>query len=363
MPAESGGLSGRLHLPSHFPELKLFALLKWKFGGPNGPLTFLGPPGGDPDGPFKWDFLFMPIEPLRLQIIRKTEGIELWWWGAEVERDDLVAYLEHNIEIHDAEISRAIDSLEEYSLILNPYARHKAVADIALAELQRIEIVPPTIPGAVHVDPEQLIAQVKTFQSYLQLIDRQAVFSMLLVSSSAFMVESFLNLLIAILVRTEIRNSKSVLTETLFRKWRAKLERLHIDCHGFANPVDLGDSRVRDAKQLFDIRNHIAHSYPDRSDMKIGTMWFQEQFPVLSEAVPSHQFTFALSNQLPTADEAHFAHKAAGGLIDYLRSLLTDETASMIELVSTSNPLGYNETKEIYSVPFGQAAIIAMTCY
>jgi hypothetical protein len=56
-------------------------------------------------------------------------------------------------------------------------------------------------------------------------------------------------------------------------------------------------------------------------------------------------------------------HDTSRSLIDYLRTPLTDEVATQIDYVSKCNPLGYNESKRTYGVPFGQAAIIAMANY
>jgi hypothetical protein len=337
----------------------LFALLKWKFGGPNGPLSYLGRPGGDPDGPFKWDFLFVPLEPLRLQVIRSTSRIEVWWWGAEVHTEEVLGYLQHNLDLHKSEIDTSIGELEEYTLILNPFARHRAVVGIAADELSKTQPIRPAIAASVHVPRNVLTEQGEEFSAYLRAIDRQALFAITLVSSSAFMAEAYLNLILALFMREEIRRSNTALAETLFRKWRHKTERLPIDCHSVTVAPDLGDVRVRDAKRLFDMRNEIAHSFPDKTAMKIGTMWFDRCFPILAAAMPFHEFAFALSNQLPSAEESLFCRSAAEGFVQFLRSLLSPDAASLLELFARTNPLGFNNKKQIYGVPFGAAVIIA----
>jgi hypothetical protein len=359
MPPRVGGLNGRLDLPSTFPEVRLFALLKWKFSGPNGPLSYVGQPGGDPDGPFKWDFLFVPVRPLRLQVVRSVSRIEVWWWGADVTREDVLEYLQYNLDLHQPEIDVSIGTLEEYTLILNPFARHRAVVNVAAEELSKIQLSRPVIPASVHVPREVLVEQGEAFGAYLRTIDRQALYAIALVSSAAFMAEAYLNLILAIFMREEVRRSASVLKETLFRKWRVKMEHLPIDCHSIAAAPDLGDARVRDAKRLFDLRNSIAHSYPDRAAMKIGTMWFDQRFPVLPQAVPFYDFVFALSNQLPSAEEALFCRSAAEGFVQFLRSLLSPKAASLLDLCAGANPIGFNEKKQIYGIPFGPAVILA----
>src|SRR6266536_1523668 len=125
MPRERGGLAGRMFLPADFPELQLYALLKSRIGGPNGLMTLvLKRPQGDPDAPFKWDFVFVPSDNLKLQILRGAAGIEVWWWGEEVTENDILTYLKSNIERHQAKIAEVIAGLERHTLILNPYVRH-----------------------------------------------------------------------------------------------------------------------------------------------------------------------------------------------------------------------------------------------
>jgi hypothetical protein len=170
---------------------------------------------------------------------------------------------------------------------------------------------------------------------------------------SAYMAEAYLNLILAVFMRDEVRASQSIYTETLMRKWRSKIERLHLDCRYIKSPANLGDSRVRDAKEMFDLRNKVAHSYPDTDDLKLGTMWFHQSFPVLPSAVSFLSFAIALNNQLPSADDAIFCMKAADQLIAFLTELIDDRAVKTFKALAEANPLGFNETKKIYGVPFG----------
>src|SRR5437016_4296034 len=115
MPSNGAGLSGRMFLPPDFPELQLFAMLKWKIGHPNGPMTYLlQKPHGDPDAPFKWDYLFVPCGNLKLQIMRGASAIEIWWWGAAASEADIVAYLKNNITRYTMQIAATVEGLERH---------------------------------------------------------------------------------------------------------------------------------------------------------------------------------------------------------------------------------------------------------
>lgn len=358
-PQAAEGLKGRFILAPEFSEIRLFSLLKWRFGGPNGILTFLGPRGGDPDGPFKWDFLFTPVEPLRLQVIRKVAGIEVWWWGADTRREDVIAYLKKNLSEHSDAIDKTIASLEEYTLLLNPYVRYRSIVDSCIEELRKPSPAAPAIPADIQVDKAFYAQLGEEFSQYMKAVDRQAVFAILSVSASAFMAEAYLNLLLAVLLRKEIRASRRLLKDTLHRPWRTKLERLPADCQFIDHAPDLDDPRVREVSKLFELRNQLAHSYPDPKRFKVGTMWFQESFPVLPTAVPFHEYALALNNQLPSVEEALECGEAVIGFVEYLQTLVSETIARELQLLSNANPLGYNRSKKIYGVPFASWVIVA----
>ena len=118
---------------------------------------------------------------------------------------------------------------------------------------------------------------------------------------------------------------------------------------------------MANAKRMFDIRNRVAHSYPDTEEKAIGEMWFYDCFPILKTAVPFMQFAIALHNQLPSPDEARFCKKAADELIEFLTDLVDPKLRDQMRFASESNPLGYNQTKRMYSVPFGRSIVMTVT--
>jgi hypothetical protein len=359
LPAK-GVKAGRAILTSEFPELRLFGLLMWRFGHPNGPMTFfLANQQGDPDAPFKWDYLFVPTGNLRMHVVRGSVGIEVFHWGEQVSTEDIVAYLKGNIARYSKEIDDTISGLEEHTLILNPYIRHRNIANLALEELDKLVLsAPPQLRP--HLAKRELDEWAEQQREFWEAVQRQASLTILLVTESAFMGESYLNLLLAILMRREIRESKAIMSETLMRRWRAKIERLHVDCTGIPKPANLGDTRIANAKKMFDIRNRVAHSYPDPKDMAVGKMWFYRSFPVLETGLPFLTFAVTLQNQLPSADEARFCKKAADQLVDFLTELV-EYDSDQTRFITASNPLGYNESKKIYSVPFGRQLAMSIT--
>lgn len=353
------GPRGQLWLPESFEEVRLFALLMWRLKRPNGPLSLLGERDGDPDGPFKWDFM-MEIDGVLINVIRSTAGLELRWWGRFVDAETMERFVQHNLELHEADVDTVIDALEEYVLLLNPFARHKSMADLVRDELLQTECDPPDIPPAIGAPKEVYEIYFDSMHDYFQAVDRQAMHAMHLVSEAAYMAEAYLNLLYAVLLRPVIRDSAQLRNEALLRKWKSKIQHLPSDCEHIVNVPDLGDCRIRDAKWLFDLRNRIAHSYPDLEEMRIGGMWFFKSFPVFPLAAPSIKLDRALNNQLPSREDAMKALPVAEAVVAYLRELVDPEVVDGIDLLAAAQPLGYNETKGIYGVPFGRYSAFAV---
>ena len=361
LPSRPGGIAGRLALPAEYPELRLFGLLIWKFGHPNGPLSlFDGRPDGDADAPFKWDFLFVPEGELRLHVIRNGGGIELMWWGDSPSESDLLAYLKINMALHHDDITAAVDKLEKYTLILNPYVRHRNITALALKELEQIDIEEPT-PLEIHAAPEAIEDHLKQLKAYMEASDRQASLMLLLVTESAFMAEAYINLLISILARKELRDTPALMKNALKQKWRDKVDRLHVDCYHFPAAIDPKEPRLEAATTMFDIRNKAAHSTPHKVDMAVGKMWFFKKFPVLKKGEPFSKFVIAFSNQHPSLEQAKSCKKAADEFVEYLTELIDEEVRDDIRFVTSRNPLGFNETKGIYGVPFGDVVALSVS--
>lgn len=361
LPTKPGGLDGRTVLPEDFDELSLFGLLKARFGAPNGFLTFLGPPGGHPDGPYKWDYLFRPRQDMHLQIVRSVNGIEAQWWGFNGPATQVLEYLENNIARNQKRISEAIRSLDHFRLVINPYKRHRVLLQAAVRDLARIEPMRPTMPTVVPVDRKTTERYLEDFKVYMGEVELQASRNTIVVLEAAFLSESFMNLILALLVRPDIRQSKSVWDETIRRNWRQKLERLTIDCR-FVTKADLGDSRVRDAKEMFQLRNRIAHSWPDPNALEVGEVWFEQSFPVLLKAQPFSEFSIALHNQLPSKTDALRAAQHSENFVTFLAELIEPSIRSEFLFAAEANPLGFNDKTGSYAVPFGpdQAVMVAL---
>lgn len=353
------GKSVRYTFPVEFNEAELFSLLLWKFKNPNGPMTMFLPPGGDSDAPFKWDYVFGFPSEIKIHIQRSVNDLEVSISPKTVSREDFLKFIENNIKIYRKEIYETLASLEDYTLLINPYKRHSSIADLAAKELSKISYKAPSRPP--HGSSKKEVKRYyNDYERYLENRERETLYSMMLVSESAFKVESYINMILAFLMKDKVKNDKNLFEETMRRGWKKKLQHLFLDCNHIVEKAEIEKDKLTEIEKLFSMRNKIAHSYPDKKDLEVAKMWFWENYPILKNPIPFNVFQVGINNKLPTRAEALELKSIADEFIESLNSFIDPKIHKSFKLFVNANPLGYNESKKMYSVPFGEAVIIGM---
>lgn len=344
-------------LPANCQEVDVFALMLWKFERPNGMFSLLGQPGGDPDSPWKWDFSFRMPDGLLVAVIRTWRHLEFWFSGRRVSEANVLAFLRYNMDRYGNLAAIVRDGLEKHRLVINPYIRHRRMAEFAESELVLLEVPPIWYPKGTIVSEASQKRHVQSVRAHLQISQRETFFSVTLVSESAYMAEAYLNLLLAFTLKPVLRSDKHLMKDALHKQWRSKLQHLPLTSEVVSKVPDLGDPRVVAAQGLFELRNQIAHSYPDPEQLGVGHVYFQQSYPVLEQALPFDEFQLATQRRLPTREAALLAKKTADNFVAFVSEQVDGDFREQLEFASSMSPIGFNEQTGGYSVPFGGAVI------
>jgi hypothetical protein len=339
-------------LPNDIREVEVFALLYWRFGEPNGFHSRVLPPGGDPDAPWKWQYMFRLPNGWRIAIQRSWLALEMVVWGAKVGADDALSLLRHNLSVHQTEIRQTIEALERWRLLINPFHRHASMAEVANHELVKLQVPRVSYPPAIACTRKEQKRYLNSIKEHLEAARREMFFCMSLVTESAFMAESFLNLAITLFRNEALQRNDSLFKDIRRGKWQEKLKSLSIYCCELQHSPDLKATPVRDAEWLFGLRNRLAHSHPDASDLGVAEMWFAKKVPILPVAVPFDSFQMATDQILPTREDALRALPTAKAFIEYVTSLFTPDAQHGLKMAADTNPLGFNEKTGRFCVPF-----------
>jgi len=342
-----------VNIPVELSEIDIFCLMLARFGHPNGPMTF-SIPNGDPDAPWKWDFIFKIPGMCTIDIVRSWKHLEIRTRKVKVNPDDLIQFIVYNLAKHKDKIDKAKTAIQDYRLLINPYKRHEILATEAKKDIDGFSISEIFYPETMEATTKEINRHNDSFCEYLTSMNKESSLSISLCTHSAFMIEAYLNLIIAILVKPEVKKDKVIFSETIERTWRKKIKRLHLDCR-YISKLDFGNSIIRDVAEVFELRNKVAHSYPHKEDLTVSHMYYFKNFPILNNPLPFDKFQIAANNSLPTRENAIFCYNTANKMINFLENSLSDEIKDKFRVLVSSNPIGFNESLGVYSVPFGSS--------
>lgn len=96
--------------------------------------------------------------------------------------------------------------------------------------------------------------------------------------------EAFINMLILILCKQEVRNNKRHFDKFIRSDIDVKLFDLHLKCDDFARSIDPNSEKFKAFKRIMDKRNHAIHGNCDPEREKIEEVYFEGKRPLFIES-------------------------------------------------------------------------------
>jgi hypothetical protein len=347
-------------LPVTFPEATLYSLLRALFGRPAGAMSLLINPDGDPDAPFKYEFLIRLPDTTRLSFLRTWLNFEVRSYGRTITDAEIIKLITNNFNIHKKILDDSFNALESYRLLINPHYRHLRMMRLFKKELEAMNVPELEQPSNIVVEGTENQRYGSALREYLVQMERQSCFAVSLVTECAYAAESFLNLMLALLHNDVLRSNPKMFSEVLHENWRDKLERLPLHCRMITKKPDMDHTAVKSAKRLFELRNRIAHSYPDKDDLCVEKIWFDKRIPLLSACDSYVEYQSAPELRGPTRSEALEMPTVATSFIEYLKDLIDPRVKEEISAAAQAHPLGYSERTQRFGIPFGPDIFMSM---
>jgi hypothetical protein len=95
--------------------------------------------------------------------------------------------------------------------------------------------------------------------------------------------EAFINMVVLILCKQEIRRNKRQFDEFIRAQIDVKLFDLFYKCEGFAKPIDPHSAEFKNFKRIMDKRNNAIHGNCDPEKEKIESVYFEGKRPLFAE--------------------------------------------------------------------------------
>jgi hypothetical protein len=258
----------------------LYCYLKARFGEPNGLVMFAAPPSSD--NIIHWHYtLASGNDTLHIQGI--SSRVQFMASSLTPLRDAdwqyLVARLKEDFSHFGLQMRKVRNDLERWTIFVNPYFRLESiVADLhaRLASLSWKSAHLPEFPTKQ--------SEFKSFQKNLDRLTKKysktAELGMSLRMITPVWGESFVNLIIFLLAKNQVKSNDQLYQNIIRKKIRIRASELHLHCDGFAAPLDRDSDTFRDFLTVFNSRNDFLHGNVDPKLLAVDEIFFEGKMPL-----------------------------------------------------------------------------------
>ncbi|WP_333624543.1 hypothetical protein [Sphingobacterium siyangense] len=337
----------RLESSLKIDPLKLYTLLTLKISQqPNGffDLVKVRKPL---DNPIWWDFV-LECPKGYIQIWRTPFVIEAkYHFDGEI---DLESFFNSNIDRYKDEIEKGIKNFDKHTLYINHYQSYLQCVNTLWKEVSEIDLTLPETSKNHRSSETDMEKYSKDLDQFLKNSVRYHALAKSLVLNAAFKIESFLNLIIRIGSIPEMRLYPDVLSKFTKQDFQSRVKNIRFYTQILSSDIDMGGDVYRNTKELMTLRNKYVYYEEDAVHNKLGEIYYDRDYPLhpLQEnrpAIESIKHTF----HHPDFSTVRKAYETSNSFVEMIEELFHKEIKQSLLNLIQQNPIGYNETKGMYS--------------
>lgn len=258
--------------------LDVYCYLKGRFGEPNGLQTFIKK--DDSDNIFHWDYNLMAGDK-ELYFAGATQEIHVWVDDdlSDAEWIEFAKSLKSDFKSFGKQKSEVLRHLEKWNILPNHFV---ATADECAEYYESLKRSLKNLNKiAASQGPREYDGD------YKKILEKQGKHVSSIRSScvklnilTPVMFESFLGLLIAILIKPDVRKNRRMYEAFIRSPLDVKIFDLATRCRGFAKAIEPGNAAMARYWQIVNRRNDVIHGNLDVERDALDTVYFDRKTPL-----------------------------------------------------------------------------------
>jgi hypothetical protein len=342
---ESRPTGGRIWAAGNeVPPVELFCYLGARFGQPNGIQNLLR--ADSSNNLIHWEWV-LQCEWGWVGFQGMNYRTEIHLMGncpfGKSDRTPFLEQLKKDVSDHSITISKfRKEFLEKWVEFSNPYFRLRHSIDKLSEELNALSLD----PGSNAVSNPKSSSDMGRFQAeWSSVADRYSKGLGLSFGIRAMLPvlgESFINLLLFVLAKDEIKKDKRLRENATRQPIDVRIKMLHLNCNGFKVPVDFSNSVCGEYNRLINNRNDTLHGNIDPEKLKIGDVFFLGTVPVFKEYRTMWERSFGTDIESVGLEKVIHEIKAVDDFIGYVLTCLDTEICERIRIIMRTRDLGLN---------------------
>lgn len=337
----------------------LYCYLQVRFGIPNGIQNVLRNDSSDNLIHWEWTLVHphgvIDIAGMNMRTEAHLIGD---WHFSECDVNQFCDYLKREFALYGRQMTEfRTKHLEDWDMLVNPYKQlHNVVsqlkADLASLSLdQSRDRIGNYSPG---VDLEIWRAEwTETVARY----HRGVGLATALKTMTPVLAETFVNLLIFVLCRPEVRANERLYSAVVRANIDIRIQSLHLNCVGFKIPVDWSADACRKYNTIVNERNDVLHGNVSPSKLKFSEIFFLGRVPIFKQYENLWARSIGLAVKASGLDRVEADLAIVDAFTKYVLSCLSDAHRRQMEVFMENRDIGLNKEDKRLGILLPQAIV------
>ncbi len=272
--------------------------------------------------------------------------------GKKLERDHFIQQIKSDFENYGESMGVVRSNLEKWTRFLNPYHRIDLIVSKNIKSLRALDVKIEEYRDLVKLNKKNLPTLEENWKYVQDKCDSAISMTFGIRSMLPVLAESFINLLIFILAKPEIKTNVRFFKNTIRQPIDIRVQSLHLNCDGFIKPIDYKDDRCKKFHTLMNERNDLLHGNVEVSKLEIGEVYFNGKVPIFVDYEDAWQSTMGISLNSVKYDTIFEDHSVVTSFIEFILSHLSDNAKKNVELLMNYKELGYDSANDRLALLF-----------
>lgn len=324
----------------------LFCYLFAKYGKPNGVQNVLRQ--DDSDNLIHWDWtLHHPnglIMFLGMNLRTEIQLVGKDWNFEKCDLSQLIGFIKRDISQYGKEIKRIRAELfEDWDVFVNPFYQMKSSILKLQSELDSLRLNPEK--DEISEIPIHMCETDFSEKWYLlaQKYEKGSGIAMGIRAMIPVLAESFVNLILFVLSRKDIKDNKRLYENTVRSNIDVKIQSLHINCVGFKCAIDWKSKECTAYNKIVNERNDMLHGNIVIEKQKYDEIFFCGKVPIFKSYKNPWKQTIGVSIEASGINRVASDLSIVMNLIDYILTCLEPKTRTELEMIMNRRDVGLNK--------------------
>ncbi len=257
-------------------------------------------------------------------------------------RDHFIRQIKSDFKNYGKAISSVRTALEKWTRFVNPYYRINSVVSKNIKSLRDLDIKIEEYRDLVKPNNKNLSTLKENWEYVQDKCDSEISMAFGIRCMLPVLAESFINLLIFILVKPNIRTNDSAFSDIIRENINIRVQSLHLHCVGFKNPINYTDDRYKKFHTLMNERNDLLHGNVNVKKLKIGEVYFNNKVPVFVGYEDMWQSTIGIFLDSVKYNTIFEDRSVVTSFIEFILSHLSNDAKEVVESIMDHSELGHN---------------------